>query len=238
MLQVMRVLVVEDDTDIAALIQSAFRRAGATHVEVVGTGSDALDVMATDPPELMILDLNLPDIDGFTLCRMLRARRPAPSVPIIVVTARTSEADRVRAFELGADDYVTKPFGLRELTARARAVARRAAGVHQVSEVYEGRSLMADFAAVEVAVNGRPVRLTRREFQILRCLVENRNRVMSRERLLDRVWGADGTIESRTVDVHLGRLRAKLGPAGGQIETVFGFGYRFVEDAHHDRVDS
>ncbi len=239
----MRVLVVEDDTDIAALIQSAFRRAGATHVEVVGTGSDALDVMATDPPELMILDLNLPDIDGFTLCRMLRARRPAPSVPIIVVTARTSEADRVRAFELGADDYVTKPFGLRELTARARAVARRAAGVHQVSEVYEGRSLMADFAAVEVADRGatppvNPVRLTRREFQILRCLVENRNRVMSRERLLDRVWGADGTIESRTVDVHLGRLRAKLGPAGGQIETVFGFGYRFVEDAHHDRVDS
>ena len=234
----MRVLVVEDDTDIAALIQSAFRRAGATHVEVVGTGSDALDVMATDPPEVMILDLNLPDIDGFTLCRMLRARRPAPSVPIIVVTARSSEADRVRAFELGADDYVTKPFGLRELTARARAVARRAAGVHHVSEVYEGRSLMADFAAVEVTVNGRPVRLTRREFQILRCLVENRNRVMSRERLLDRVWGADGTIESRTVDVHLGRLRAKLGPAGGQIETVFGFGYRFVEDAHHDRVDS
>lgn len=226
----MRVLVVEDDGDIATLISAAFRREGSDEVEVVGTGTAALRAVEADPPEVMILDLNLPDIDGFTLCRKLRARRQGVSLPIIVVTARTSEADRVRAFELGADDYVTKPFGLRELTARARAVSRRASSAIQASELYEGRHLTADFAGVEVTVDGNPVRLTRREFQILRCLVEHRNRVLSRDRLLDRIWGSGDTVDARTVDVHLGRLRAKLGPAGSQIETVFGLGYRFAEN--------
>ena len=197
---------------------------------MVGTGTAALRAVEADPPEVMILDLNLPDIDGFTLCRKLRARRQGVSLPIIVVTARTSEADRVRAFELGADDYVTKPFGLRELTARARAVSRRASSGMQASEFYEGRHLTADFAGVEVTVDGAPVRLTRREFQILRCLVEHRNRVLSRDRLLDRIWGSGDIVDARTVDVHLGRLRAKLGPAGSQIETVFGLGYRFAEN--------
>ncbi len=149
---------------------------------------------------------------------------------MIVVTARSSEIDRVRAFELGADDYLTKPFGLRELTDRARAVLRRTRFEPVGESVYEGRLLTADFAAVDVRVEGCPIRLTRREFQILRCLVENRNRVMSRDRLLDRIWGSGEPVEARTVDVYLGRLRAKLGTAGGQIETVFGLGYRFVED--------
>lgn len=226
----MRVLVVEDDGDIATLISAAFRREGSDDVEVVGTGTAALRAVEADPPEVMILDLNLPDIDGFTLCRRLRARRRGVMLPIIVVTARTSEADRVRAFEVGADDYVTKPFGLRELTARARAVSRRASSGMQASEFYEGRHLTADFVGVEVTVDGNPVRLTRREFQILRCLVEDRNRVLSRDRLLDRIWGSGDTVDARTVDVHLGRLRAKLGPAGSQIETVFGLGYRFAEN--------
>ena len=124
---------------------------------------------------------------------------------------------------------MTKPFGFRELTARVRAVTRRvlAAPVH--SNVYEGHYLRADFSGVDVAVNGRPVRLTRREFQLLQCLVENRKRVMSRERLLDRVWGHGDPVDPRTVDVHLRRLRAKLGPASSQIETVVGLGYRFAE---------
>ncbi len=226
----MRVLVVEDDGDIATLISAAFRREGSDEVEVVGTGTAALRAVEADPPEVMILDLNLPDIDGFTLCRKLRARRRSVSFPIIVVTARTSEADRVRAFELGADDYVSKPFSLRELTARARAVSRRASSAIQASEFYEGRHLTADFAGVDVTVDGNSVHLTRREFQILRCLVEHRNRVLSRDRLLDRIWGSGDTVDARTVDVHLGRLRAKLGPAGSQIETVFGLGYRFAEN--------
>ena len=147
-----------------------------------------------------------------------------------MLTARTGESDRVTGLDLGADDYVTKPFSLRELAARVRAVLRRrqqtAAGG---SNVYTGAHLVADFDAVAISVDGSPVRLTRREFELLRFLVENRNRVLSRDRLLERVWGYDRFIETRSVDVHVGRLRAKLGTAGQQIETVVGLGYRFVE---------
>ena len=147
-----------------------------------------------------------------------------------MLTARTTEADRVTGLDLGADDYVTKPFSLRELAARVRAVLRRrqtapatAAGASRAC------TSTADFDAVAIAVDGAAVRLTRREFELLRFLVENRNRVISRDRLLERVWGYDRYIETRSVDVHVGRLRAKLGAAGQQIETVVGLGYRFVE---------
>jgi DNA-binding response OmpR family regulator len=152
-------------------------------------------------------------------------------VPIIMLTARTSENDRVAGLDLGADDYVTKPFSLRELSARVRAVLRRreAAAEPARPSVYRGAHLVADFDAVSITVDGSQVRLTRREFELLRFLVENRNRVLSRDRLLERVWGYDRFIETRSVDVHVGRLRAKLGPAGDQIETVVGLGYRFAE---------
>jgi DNA-binding response OmpR family regulator len=149
-----------------------------------------------------------------------------------MLTARTSESDRVAGLDLGADDYVTKPFSLRELGARVRAVLRRrgrAADETPVPPVYRGRHLTADFDAVDIAVDGTAVRLTRREFELLKFLVENRNRVLSRERLLERVWGYNQFIETRSVDVHVGRLRAKLGAAGEQIETVIGLGYRFAE---------
>ena len=129
----------------------------------------------------------------------------------------------------GADDYVTKPFSLRELAARVRAVLRRRTGGTSAASAYEGRHLRADFDAVAISVDNEPIRLTRREFELLKFLVENRNRVLSRDRLLERVWGYDRFIETRSVDVHVGRLRAKLGPAGPQIETVVGLGYRFVE---------
>jgi DNA-binding response OmpR family regulator len=151
-------------------------------------------------------------------------------VPIIMLTARTGESDRVSGLDLGADDYVTKPFSLRELAARVRAVLRRKPnGRIPAMSIYRGRHVVADFDAVSVTVDGAPIRLTRREFELLRCLVENRNRVLSRDRLLERVWGYEQFIETRSVDVHVGRLRAKLGPAGRQIETVVGLGYRFVE---------
>ena len=147
-----------------------------------------------------------------------------------MLTARTTEADRVAGLDLGADDYVTKPFSLRELGARVRAVLRRRQPrPSPVAAVYRGGRLLADFDAVAVAVDGQPVKLTRREFELLRFLVENKHRVLSRDRLLERVWGYDRFIETRSVDVHVGRLRAKLGPAGTQIETVVGLGYRFVD---------
>ena len=229
MSRVPRVLVVEDEQDIAALIKHALERSGDAQVDVVGSGDTALRAVADHAPDLVILDVNLPVLSGTEVCRVMRARPETAYTPIIMLTARTSEADRVAGLDLGADDYVTKPFSLRELSARVRAVLRRRDGTMVASAPYEGRHLRADFDAVAISVDGSPVRLTRREFELLKFLVENRNRVISRDRLLERVWGYERLIETRSVDVHVGRLRAKLGVAGPQIETVVGLGYRFVD---------
>ena len=230
MSRVPRVLVVEDEQDIAALIKHALERSGDAQVDVVGSGDTALRAVSDQAPDLVILDINIPVLSGTEVCRVMRSRADTAAVPIIILSARTSESDRVAGLDLGADDYVTKPFSLRELAARVRAVLRRKRGAGEAAvPVYEGTHLRADFDAVSVAVDGDPIRLTRREFELLRFLVENRNRVLSRDRLLERVWGYDRFIETRSVDVHVGRLRAKLGAAGRQIETVVGLGYRFVE---------
>jgi len=175
--------------------------------------------------------LNLPVLNGVEVCRIMRGRTETAKVPIIMLTARSTESDRITGLDVGADDYITKPFSLRELAARVRAVLRRGAenGHDAATPVYRGKHIVADFDAVAVQVDGEPVRLTRREFELLRYLVANRNRVLSRDRLLERVWGYDHTIETRSVDVHVGRLRGKLRTAGQQIETVVGLGYRFVE---------
>ena len=225
-----RILVVEDEADIAGLIKHTLERRADTEVQVVGTGDAALKAVGERAPDLMILDLNLPGLDGTEVCRIVRGKPLTAGLPIIMLTARTTELDRVAGLDLGADDYVTKPFSLRELAARVRAVLRRKSPAQgSAVSVYRGPHLVADFDAVSVAVDGEPVRLTRREFELLRFLVDNRNRVLSRDRLLERVWGYDQFIETRSVDVHVGRLRAKLGTAGRQIETVVGLGYRFVE---------
>ncbi len=230
MSRVPKVLVVEDEQDIAALIKHALERSGAAQVDVVGSGDTALRAVTDQAPDLVILDVNLPVLSGTEVCRVMRAQPSTANVPIIMLTARTSEADRVAGLDLGADDYVTKPFSLRELAARVRAVLRRRRSSSEAtSSVYEGEHLKADFEAVSIAVDGQPVRLTRREFELLKFLVDNRNRVLSRDRLLERVWGYDRFVETRSVDVHVGRLRAKLGAAGPQIETVVGLGYRFVD---------
>jgi DNA-binding response OmpR family regulator len=228
--RVPRALVVEDEQDIACLIKHALERSGDALVEIVASGDTALRVATENPPDLIILDLNLPILSGTEVCRILRTRPGTVHVPIIMLTARTGEADRVAGLDLGADDYVTKPFSLRELAARVRAVLRRRQPPEEAaSKVFKGAHLLADFDAVSIAVDDVPVRLTRREFDLLKFLVENRNRVLSRDRLLERVWGYDRFVETRSVDVHVGRLRAKLGAAGQQIETVVGLGYRFVE---------
>jgi two-component system, OmpR family, alkaline phosphatase synthesis response regulator PhoP len=227
-----RVLIVEDEPDIAGLMKHALERGGDLDVEIVNTGAAALKSVMEEPPGVVLLDLNLPFIDGLEVCRLLRGRPTSAGVPIIMVTARTGESDRVSGLELGADDYVTKPFSLRELVARVRAVLRRPPqlGTQERSLGYQSGRLAIDFDAVSVRVSGSAIRLTKREFELLRFLVENRNRVLSRDRLLERVWGLDRQVETRSVDVHVGRLRGKLGMAGRQIETVIGMGYRFVEE--------
>jgi DNA-binding response OmpR family regulator len=224
------VLVVEDEADIARLIKHTLERGEQATVDIAATGEAALRAVADRLPDLVILDLNLPTLDGTEVCRLLRARPATAALPIIMLTARTGEVDRVAGLDLGADDYVTKPFSLKELGARVRAVLRRkAAGRVPPMSLYRGKHLVADFEAVAVTVDGEAIKLTRREFELLRCLVEHRNRVLSRDRLLERVWGYEQLIETRSVDVHVGRLRSKLGAAGAQIETVVGLGYRFVE---------
>jgi DNA-binding response OmpR family regulator len=226
-----RVLVVEDEADIANLVKHSLERDGDLSVEVAASGPEALERVAAEMPALIVLDLNLPVLTGFEVCRILRSRPATVRVPIIMLTARAGETDRVSGLELGADDYVTKPFSPRELAARVRAVLRRGTPPEETPPpgVYRGRRLVADFDAVAVSVDGQPVRLTRRELELLKFLLQNRNRVLSRDRLLERVWGYDRSVETRSVDVHVGRLRSKLGPVGAQIETLVGLGYRFVE---------
>ena len=230
-----RVLVVEDERDIAELIKHSLEKGGDIEVEITGTGDGALKAVTEQTPDLIVLDLNLPVLSGLEVCRIMRSRATTARVPIIMLTARTSESDRVTGLDVGADDYITKPFSLRELAARVRAVLRRGKAEPTAAQqdadalVYRGKHLVADFDAVAISVDGEPVRLTRREFELLRYLVSNRNRVLSRDRLLERVWGYDRLVETRSVDVHVGRLRGKLRHAGRQIETVVGLGYRFVE---------
>jgi DNA-binding response OmpR family regulator len=227
------ILIVEDEQDIASLIKHTLERGGDADAQIVASGDAALTAVNKRAPDLIILDLNLPVISGLEVCRIIRSRADVPNVPIIMLTARTTEDDLVSGFEHGADDYVTKPFSLRELSARVRAALRRGAGgePHQPRPhgTYSGEHLTADFEAVSITVDGTPVRLTRREFELLRYLVQNKNRVVSRDRLLERVWGYERFVETRSVDVHVGRLRTKLREAGRQIETVIGLGYRFVD---------
>jgi two-component system response regulator RegX3 len=219
------VLIVEDEESLADPLAFLLRKEGF-EATVVADGPTALAEFERAGADIVLLDLMLPGMSGTEVCRQLRARS---SVPVIMVTARDSEIDKVVGLELGADDYVTKPFSLRELAARARAVLRRRQQVSGAAATYRGTHLFADFDAVAVSVDGQPIRLTRREFELLRFLVENKGRVLSRDRLLERVWGYEHFIETRSVDVHVGRLRSKLGVVGSQIETVVGLGYRFVE---------
>ena len=222
----MRVLVIEDEPDIRDLLAFHLEREGYT-VTRSGSGADGLRLARAAPPDLILLDLMLPEVDGFEVCRRLRQDPVTQAVPLVMLTARGDEVDRVLGLELGADDYVVKPFSPREVVARVRAVLRRSRPTAGTTPVTIG-PLQIDAAAHTVSVEGSAVNLTRREFDLLRALVEARGRVLSREFLLGRVWGytAAGEIESRTVDVHVRRLRQKLGPAGLLIGTVTGVGYR------------
>jgi phosphate regulon transcriptional regulator PhoB len=225
-----RVLIVEDEPDIRDLLVFHLEREGY-QVAQCRSGAEALRLARTTPPDLVLLDLMLPEMDGLEVCRRLRQDPATTGLPIVMLTARGDEVDRVLGLELGADDYVVKPFSPRELVARIRAVLRRAGPPAGAAPLVIGR-LAIDAAAHHVTVDGAAVSLTRKEFDLLRALAEARGRVLSREYLLDHVWGytAAGEIESRTVDVHVRRLRQKLGAEGQRIGTVTGVGYRFEGD--------
>jgi DNA-binding response OmpR family regulator len=224
-----RVLVVEDEPDIRTLVGYHLEREGF-RVSAARSGPEALRLVRAAPPDLLVLDLMLPELDGLEVCRRLRQDPATAAVPIVMLTARGEEVDRVLGLELGADDYLVKPFSPKELVARVRAVLRRTRPASPGT--LSSGAIAMDLGRHAVAVDGTPVVLTPKEFDLLRALLEARGRVLSREHLLDRVWGyaRASEIVSRTVDVHVRRLRAKLGPAGRRIVTVKQVGYRLDEE--------
>jgi len=223
-----RILVIDDEPDLRALVRVNLEQAGH-RVETVENGRDALAALKESLPDLVVLDLMLPDISGTDLCRRLRYDPETAELPIIMLTAKGEEVDRVVGFELGADDYVTKPFSPRELTLRIAAVLRRRSANRQNGARLEHASLRLDAERHRCYVEEGEVILTAKEFDLLHCLMSRPGRVMTRDALLEHVWGTDVAVTSRTIDTHLKRLREKLGSAGKLIETVRGLGYRFAE---------
>jgi two-component system, OmpR family, alkaline phosphatase synthesis response regulator PhoP len=222
-----RILIIEDDEDIANSIRYNLEREGTFNVSIAGTGEEGLKEILRDPPALVLLDINLPLMSGFELCRRLRRDEEQARIPIVLLTARTDESDRVLGLQLGADDYVVKPFSMRELIARIHAVLRRTEGEATITPIYDDGRLFIDYENFIIRVDGEDVRLTRKEFALLRLLSEARGRVLTRDFLLDRVWGVNSYGESRTLDVHIRRIRKKLS-LESYVETVIGIGYRFV----------
>ena len=225
------IVIVEDDEDIADSIRYNLERE-SFRVRVAATGEDGLNLILERPPSLVLLDLNLPHMSGFEMCRRLRAEATTARVPILILTARTDEADKVLGLNIGADDYITKPFSMRELVARVNAVLRRAEGLEPERPVFDNGVLRIDPATFSVTYRGRAVRLTRKEFALLTELARNAGRVMTREVLLDRVWSMTYYGDSRTLDVHIRRLRQKLDDPE-VIETVTGIGYRMIDSRKH-----
>ena len=218
------ILIVDDEPNIIELARLYLEREGYL-VEGTTSGQEALEKQNTTSPDLIILDLMLPDIDGFEVCRQIRARS---SVPILMLTARKEDVDKIIGLELGADDYLTKPFNPRELLARVKAVLRRYQAGAKHSDVMEIGQLRIDVSRHEVTVYGQPIILRIKEFALLATFAQNPGIVLSREKLLEIVWGYDFYGETRTVDVHVNHLREKLSDSGVQIETVRGIGYKMT----------
>ena len=225
------ILLVDDEEDILAIIEYSMRREGLSTRRAT-SGAEALAVVASSPPfDLVVLDLMLPDRSGTEVCRQLRAHPAGAHLPVLMLTARSEEVDRVVGFEVGADDYVVKPFSPRELLLRVRAILKRAhLPADQGPAPLRFGQLRVDTRCHAVHVGGEEVRLTALEFRLLTCFLGRRGRVQSREALLADVWGIQAEVTTRTVDTHVKRLREKLGAAGAYIETLRGVGYRFVAE--------
>ena len=221
-----QILIVEDDADIAESLRYNFEREGFRPV-IAESGEKGLRLALDEkyPPSLILLDLMLPGMSGMELCRRLRRETLTEKTPIIMLTAKNTETDKISGLNTGADDYIVKPFSVKEVVARVRAVLRRVE--KDFIEQYEDESLSIDFADMRVACGGEQIKLTRKEFSLLEHLIKNSGRVATRQQLLDNVWGYSYFGDTRTLDVHIRRLRQKLGDCGDSIETVVGVGYRF-----------
>jgi len=224
----MHILVAEDDRDIADLVALYVKKAG-WEAHLVSTGSDALSYARANAVDALVLDVMMPGMSGLEVCRALRSDNATASIPIIIVTARAEESDRILGLDLGADDYIAKPFSPNELVARIRALTRRVARQGAGSESLTLGSLVMNLAQHTVISDGRAVKLTAKEFLLLRYLLEHRGRVLSRDLLLGDVWGYSYTGGTRTVDVHVRRLREKLPILVEQLETIPQFGYKLLE---------
>jgi len=230
-----KILVVEDEPDIRKLVQYNLTQDRFSVLEAED-GEQALKLLQREKPNLVILDLMLPGLSGMELCKLLRQRSETAKLPILMLTAKAGEADRIVGLEMGADDYLAKPFSPREMVARVKAILRRseAKPATEAAPAYEKGSLKIDFSTYEVFVRGKPVKLTLKEFELLRFLVQNPNRVLNRDQLLDRVWGGETFVTPRTVDVHIRRLRKAVEKDDRKpkwILTVRGVGYKFDEKA-------
>jgi len=228
-LSIESILVVEDEEDIVDLIQYHLKQSGFSVITALD-GPSGLELARKKRPGLVILDLMLPGMDGKDVCRALKSNALTQSIPILMLTAKTEEVDRVIGFELGADDYVTKPFSPRELVLRVKAILRRREAPAKREKTIQISDLLIDIDRHQVSLKKKPVQLTSTEFKLLVELVSNRGRVQTRERLLDKVWGYTYEGYGRTVDTHIRRLREKLGSLGDFIETIRGVGYRFREE--------
>ena len=222
------VLIIEDERDVTDLLSLNLKKAGGFNVATAPDGASGLEKARTMKPDFVILDLMLPRMPGLEICRALKSEPATRHIPIMMLTAKAEEVDRIVGLEFGADDYVTKPFSPREVVLRIQAILRRRDGA-QSSEPLVAGSIKLDAIRHEVSVSGRPIHLTSIEFKLLQTLIERRGRVQERDRLLNDVWGYESVIDTRTVDTHVRRLRDKLGKAGNYIETIRGFGYRFSE---------
>ncbi|NOT25350.1 MAG: response regulator transcription factor [Acidobacteria bacterium] len=225
----MHILIAEDDHDIAELISHYLTKAGWS-VHVAPTGDKALAYVRNHEVDVVILDLMLPGMSGFDVCQALRSERATANLPVLMVTARTEEHDRVKGLELGADDYISKPFSPNELVARVRAVVRRTRRADPTEQVLTLGPIEMDLSKHTVSNDGSEVKLTAKEFLLLQFFLEHRGRVLSRDRLLEDVWGYRYTGGTRTVDVHIRRLREKLPVLVEALATVKQFGYKLVDD--------
>ena len=229
----LKILIVDDETDIVDLVAYNLEKEGYETLKALD-GEKALQLIRTKNPDLVILDLMLPGIQGLEVCKRIRKVPETAAIPIIMLTAKGEEIDKVLGLEVGADDYITKPFSVKELMARVKALLRRAdvRKAPDKADAFEFKGLRIDLKSYEVTVNGRNVNLSPKEFRLLRFLFQNPGRVYSREQILDRVWGDDAFVEPRTVDVHVRRLRAQIEKdlnSPNYIVTVRGAGYKFVD---------